>query len=279
MTAAASAAEIHLGPARVLAVLDGEGAFPAPVADVFPDAAPGLFERAEALDPGPPVAPGVLWLAFRTYVVEVAGRVVLVDTGAASDTALRPSWGPGPEGHLVHRLAEQAGVSAGDVTDVVLTHLHADHAAGSVDAAGRPAFPNARYLVQDAEVAALPRDTVLRTGLVEPLEERDQLVCCAGEREVVTGADVSVRAVPTPGHTAGHQSVVVTAGDEMVVLAGDVFVHAAQVLDPDLRYVHEEDPEAAARTRAALLEVLTQRRGRLGTAHLRAAYLPLPTRA
>jgi glyoxylase-like metal-dependent hydrolase (beta-lactamase superfamily II) len=278
VTPAASAAEIHLGAARVTAVLDAEGVFPAPVTEAFPDAGSRLLERAQVLDPLPPVPPGAWWLVFRAYVVEVADRVVLVDTGAASDTALRPAWGPGPEGHLVHRLVDQAGVAARDVTDIVLTHLHADHAAGSVDAAGRPAFPNARYLVQDTEVAGLPRDTVMRTGLVEPLQERDQLVRCAGERELVTAAGVSVRVVPTPGHTAGHQSVVVTAGDETVVLAGDVFVHAAQVLGPELRYVHEEDPEAAVRTRARLLEELTERRGRLGTAHLRSAYLPFPLR-
>ena len=46
MTPAASAAELHVGSARGTAVLDAEGAFPAPLAEVFPDAEPGLFEEA-----------------------------------------------------------------------------------------------------------------------------------------------------------------------------------------------------------------------------------------
>lgn len=280
MSPSAPAAEIRVGSARVTSVLDAVGLFPAPLSESFPAAAPDLLARAEILDPGPPVEPGAWWLAFRTYVVEAGDRVLLVDTGAASDTALRPPWAPVPEeGHLVRRLLDQAGVAPPDVTDVVLTHLHADHAAGSVDAAGRPAFPNARYLVQDVEIDALPASAPLRSGLVEPLRRHGQLVRCTGQREVVAGPDgVSVRVVPTPGHTVGHQSVLVTAGDAIVVLAGDVFVHAVQVLEPATRYVHEDDPAAAERTRARMLAFLTQRGGRLGTAHLRSAYLPFSGR-
>ena len=259
------------------AVLDAEGPFFAPLAEAFPGATPALREAAERLDPSPPAtAPGEWWLAFRTYVVEVGDRVVLVDTGAASDTPLRPSWAPGPVTHLAHRVVEQAGVAAADVTDVVLTHLHLDHAAGSVDASGTPAFPNARYLVQDDEVAALGPESPLRAGLVEALRSTGQLRGCAGEVELaVASAGVSVRLVPTPGHTPGHQSVVVAAGADLLVLAGDVFVHALQVLDPAAGYAHDADPALAERTRAGMLDLLAERSGRLGTAHLRAPYLAL----
>ncbi|HYF73981.1 MAG TPA: MBL fold metallo-hydrolase [Nocardioides sp.] len=264
---------VTVGPARVTAVLDAAGPFFTPLTEAFPGAAPALREAAELLDPGPPAAGDGWWLAFRAYVVEVGDRVVLVDTGAASDTALRPSWAPGPDTHLAHRIADQAGVQASDVTDVVLTHLHADHAAGSVDGTGAPAFPDARYLAQDAELAALGAGTPLRTGLVDPLRAAGQLHACAGEVEVASAAGVSVRLVPTPGHTPGHQSLVVASDGELVVLGGDVFLHALQVVDPGQRYAHDADPEQAERTRVAVLDRLRERGGRLGTAHLRAPYL------
>jgi glyoxylase-like metal-dependent hydrolase (beta-lactamase superfamily II) len=234
---------------RVTPVLDAEGPFFEPFAEAFSGVGPDDHPED-----------GVWRLAFRAYAVETAGRVVLVDTGAASDTPLRPSWAPAAYGHLVDRLREQAGIDPDDVTDVVLTHLHADHAAGSVTAAGDPAFPNARYLVQEAE---------LPNPLAEPI--RELLEVCRGATEVAPG----VRLLPTPGHTPGHQSVVVSDGDEVVVLAGDVFLHEAQVRDPSVRYHYDADDEAARRSREQLLQLLTQRGGRLGTAHLRRAYLRL----
>ncbi|HEY0950490.1 MBL fold metallo-hydrolase, partial [Nocardioides sp.] len=251
------------------------GPFFAPLSDAFLGTTPALREAAERLDPGPVDTPdGQWWLAFRTYVVEAGDRVVLVDTGAASDTALRPSWAPGPARHLADRVVAQAGVAPTDVTDVVLTHLHLDHAAGSVDASGAPAFPNARYLVQQAELAAIGPESLLWTGLVEPLRATGQLHSCAGEVELAPPtAGTSVRLVPTPGHTPGHQSVAVSTADHLMVLAGDVFVHALQVLDPAARYAHDADPELAERTRAGVLDLLSGHGGRLGTAHLHAPYL------
>jgi glyoxylase-like metal-dependent hydrolase (beta-lactamase superfamily II) len=236
----------------VTPVLDAEGSFFEPFADAF---------TGVAADDHPD--DGVWWLSFRAYVVESAGRVVLVDTGAASDTPLRPSWGPAADGHLVHRLREQAGIDADDVTDVVLTHLHADHAAGSVTAAGEPAFRSARYLVQEAEAGS---------PLAEPFRRTGQLQVCTGE----TALTADVRLLPTPGHTPGHQSVLVADGDEVVVLAGDVFLHEVQVRDPSVRYHYDADDEAARRSRERLLRILSERGGRLGTAHLRRPYLLLP---
>ncbi len=269
-----------VGPARVTAVLDAEGPFLTPLAEAFPGVPPELRDAAERLDPGPAATPdGQWWLAFRTYVVEVGDRVVLVDTGAVSDTGLRPPWGPAPVAHLTDRVVEQAGVAPAEVTDVVLTHLHLDHAAGSVAASGDPAFPNARYLLQDAEVAALGPESPLRAGLVDPLRAAGQLHGCAGEVELVPpSAGVSVRLVPTPGHTPGHQSVVIAAGAELLVLAGDVLVHALQVLNPATRYAHDTDPALAERTRVGLLDDLAERGGLLGTAHLRAPYLAVGAR-
>ena len=229
---------------RVHPILDAEGTFFEPFAEAFPGS-------------GHEPADGVWRLVFRSYAVVAGDRVVLVDTGAASDTPLRPSWGPPADGHLVDRLRAQAGVEAVDVTDVVLTHLHADHAAGSVTAAGEPAFPNARYLVHEAE---------LPNPLAEPI--RDLLQVCRGPVDVAPGVAV----LPTPGHTPGHQSVVVSGDEGRTVLAGDVFLHEVQVLDPAVRYHYDADDEGACASRRMLLRMMEEG-AVLGTAHLREDYL------
>ena len=267
---------LTVGGATVTALLDSEGPFFLPLSEAFPSVDPEVLERAELLDPDPRPSPDRWWLAFRVYVVEAAGRLVLVDTGAASDTALRSSWAP--EGaHLVDRLEDELGIDADRVTDVVLTHLHGDHAAGSIDLQGRPAFPQATYHVQAREL-----DAVRRTGvdgepwrhLLDPLTEADQLHACAGAVDLVSGGSgPSVRLEPTPGHTPGHQSVLVSAAGDHVLIAGDVFTHALQVVEPKSRYLYDQDPDEAMRTRTAQLASVRLLGARLGTAHLHAAFV------
>ena len=102
----------------------------------------------------------------------------------------------------------------------MLTHLHGDHAAGSIDERGRPAFPHATYHVQARELDAVRAagvDGEPWRHLLEPLTEADQLHACAGAVDLVAGGGgPSVRLEPTPGHTPGHQSVLVSAADDHV---------------------------------------------------------------
>ena len=269
---------LTVGDATITALLDSEGPFFLPLSEAFPSVDPDVLERAELLDPDPRPGPDRWWLAFRVYVVEVAGRLVLVDTGAASGTALRSSWAP--EGvHLVDRLVDELGIEADRITDVVLTHLHGDHAAGSIDQRGRPAFPNATYHVQAREL-----DAVRGAGvdgdpwrhLLEPLTEADQLHACPGAVDLVgSPSGPPVRLEPTPGHTPGHQSVLVSAAGDQVLIAGDVFTHALQVVEPTSRYVFDQDSDEAVRTRVALLGSARSLGARLGTAHLHSAFIPM----
>ena len=87
------------------------------------------------------------------------------------------------------------------------------------------------------------------------------------------GAGPAVRLEPTPGHTPGHQSVLVSAGGDHVLLAGDVFTHALQVVEPSSRYVFDQDSDEAVRTRVSLLESARSLGARVGTAHLHTAFV------
>jgi glyoxylase-like metal-dependent hydrolase (beta-lactamase superfamily II) len=68
-----------------------------------------------------------------------------------------------------------------------------------------------------------------------------------------TGVDGAVtlgsglRAVPTPGHTPGHQPTLLEAGAGTLLIAGDLLVHTVQLVDPKLAYAHEAEPDVAPR--------------------------------
>jgi glyoxylase-like metal-dependent hydrolase (beta-lactamase superfamily II) len=75
-----------------------------------------------------------------------------------------------------------------------------------------------------------------------------------------------IRIVATPGHTPGHQSVLLN--DEML-FTGDLLVHPVQLIDPTLAYAHDYDVE---RARASRISTLAGHRGILATPHLGEAF-------
>lgn len=236
------------GGVTVLALEDGAGPFFEPREVAFPEADPRLWAEADRRDPAS-VRDGGWQLRFRCFALRFDdGRINVVDAGIGPASA--PStWAPLP-GRLPDELAA-AGIDRHDVDTVVLTHVHTDHIGWSMDADGAPYFPNARYLVQAAEVAAVEsREPTLARWLLAPLRAADQLAVADGTRQLAPGA--AVRA--TPGHTPGHQSVLVTSGEETLVVTGDLLVHMVQVIDPNQPYRHDDDPALARGSRIALLE-------------------------
>ena len=165
-------------------------------------------------------------LAGQTGVVNAFALVhpdglILVDTGvgegnAEIDVAYRP----------VRRSLEGAlgehGLVIGDVVALVNTHLHFDHCGQN------RLFPGTPIHVQAAEYAAArgPGFTI-REWVDFPGAIYRRLT---GESEIAPG----VRLIPTPGHTPGHQAVLVETVDGLVLLAGQ----AVQSLS-DYVHLHE----------------------------------------
>ncbi|SCL39943.1 Glyoxylase, beta-lactamase superfamily II [Micromonospora rhizosphaerae] len=239
-----------LGSITVTPLTDGEGAFFQPREEAFPAATAEQWREADRRDPAAVTADGQWWLPFRSFALRDGdGPVMLVDAGIGPAGSPAASWAPVP-GRLPAELAA-AGIDPTDVRTVVLTHLHSDHIGWAITGTpGRPYFPNATYVLQRAELDAMetinPR---LPAGLVAPLR-------AAGQLRVVDGAAAitpQVRLVPTPGHTVGHQSVLLEAAGERLLLTGDLLVHTVQLVNPELAYAHEEDPATARASRVALL--------------------------
>jgi glyoxylase-like metal-dependent hydrolase (beta-lactamase superfamily II) len=229
-----------VGDLTAVALTDAEAAHFDRREDAIPAATPQDWAAADAVDPGALAADGRWWLRFRCFAIRYAdGPVTLVDAGVGPPGA-PGAWEP-MAGRLPYELAA-AGIEPGDVTAIVLTHLHSDHV-GWVLPASTP-FPQARLVVQRADVAAFK----------EPLGET--LLADESRLDILDGdADLGsgLRAVATPGHTPGHQCVVVTAGEERLVITGDLFVHAVQFLKPELAYAYDMDAEVARASRAGML--------------------------
>ena len=143
---------------------------------------------------------GERWPGFLHVVEHPQGRV-LVDTGLIDSTPeLDEEWSP----------LFDPGVIPREVVCVINTHLHFDHCGGNRLFAGTP-----------IHVQRVERETAREPGFTIPeWVEFDGATYVEhdGEAEILPG----VRVLPTPGHTPGHQSVLVDTDDGLVVLAGDV---------------------------------------------------------
>jgi glyoxylase-like metal-dependent hydrolase (beta-lactamase superfamily II) len=172
-------------------------------------------------------------LGMRCLLVEHDAGLLLIDTGAGNkeNEKFHQIYGLENAGEAGRTALEDgiraAGFRPEDVSMVIDTHLHFDHAGGNtyVDAGGavRASFPNARYVVQAGEYHYATH-TNERTAAsyfernYVPLFEAGVLDLVDGEREILPG----VRLLPTPGHTPHHQSVLLDGGGERALYLGDV---------------------------------------------------------
>ena len=181
-----------------------------------------------------------LRIGSTAIVLRRGDDVVLVDPFLAFDD-------PSALGPRLQALRD-AGVEAEDVVAVVYTHV--DGLGVGLLADGSPTFPDARYLVPRLELEALRAgshgDT--RGEPLLPLWDDGTVTASEGDEWVLDG----VRLADAPGHNPGHHVVWVEAADESAVLVGHLFLHPAQIADPEVATA-DRDPEVLRATRRSLL--------------------------
>ena len=161
-------------------------------------------------------------------VVDSHEQRILIETGYGPrlPEKLRQQLHSEPGDPLATSLAA-VGVEPATITLVLLTHLHFDHAGGlwtTSDHGDRQlAFPRARILVQRREWQDAVSDTPELRGMY-PVEELMALEA-TGQLELLDGKGMiapGIQVLPTPGHTAGHQSILLDGGEQRAVFLGDL---------------------------------------------------------
>lgn len=151
---------------------------------------------------------GRLLCRLNLLLIDAAGKRILVETGTGVRMSDRDRDIKGVEGGDPAAALRAVGEDPASIDYVVVSHLHYDHAGGMVDADGRPAFPNARYVVQREDVEAARSDELRLQGIMEA--EQVELVRAAGQLAEVSGEVELVEGVTllrTGGHTRGSQAV------------------------------------------------------------------------
>src|SRR6266851_967796 len=161
---------------------------------------------------------GLEWPVHGFVVTHPAGAV-LVDTGVGGPQQWLDDW------RVVNRSAADAlaelDMTPGDIGLVINTHLHFDHCGQNA------VFKHAAFYVQRAELDRARREPPQLTSWFDFMNARFELM--DGDTEVLPG----LRVIATPGHTVGHQSVLVDSADgQSDVLVGDAVYRPRLYLDP-----------------------------------------------
>ena len=211
-------------------------------------------------------------------LVEAGSHVLLVDTGLGS--------GSRTSGAILARLGA-AGIRRQDVDTVVFTHAHPEQIGGAIErrspAVALPQFPNARYVMAEAEwdfwMSAKPDLSALRAPDEVKAEMRatarrcltalrHQVELIPGESEILPG----VRVLAAPGHTPGHVALLLSSGGEQLLHLGDAATHPLHLERPNWENGFDRSPQQALATRQKLLE-----RALCEAMHVMTFHFPFPS--
>ena len=224
-------------------------------------------------------------IAVQSWVVEVDGLTVVVDTGVGNDRQ-RPHMPP--LDHLNTGFlgaSESAGIDRGAVDVVINTHIHSDHVGWNTmldDSTWVPTFPNARYLAPaadyrhfapdgpvarqsprtEAEAAQQHGDQLVFADSVLPVEEAGQFVQWSDDYQI----SPSLRLRPAPGHTPGSSVLWLDAG-QPAVFVGDITHSPLQVRRPADPCAFDVNAAAAAATRRRIFTEAVQAKAAVIPAH------------
>jgi glyoxylase-like metal-dependent hydrolase (beta-lactamase superfamily II) len=197
---------------------------------------------------------GQLVGSLGAYVVQTPKHTLLVDA----------AYGPGSfeqdsfkvyGGKLLSSL-KLAGLDPADIDIVFFTHLHSDHVGWTgheVNGEHVLTFPNARHLIRGPEWHRFDNPAENRSSVEDALNLLEPRIELIEEGEHIIP---EVMILATPGHTVGHSSLQVVAGEERAIIMGDIFHSTVQMEHPEWTNTFDRDPEQAKDTRRLMLRKL-----------------------
>lgn len=242
---AADPAGVHrmkLGDFTVITLKDAQGMRPLDKLIANPEEIPNSGVKNPD-DPAP--------LGVNAFLVDTGASLVLIDSGN----------GKAANGEALDNL-RAAGYQPGQVTTVLLTHLHGDHVGGmAVD--GKPIFPNATVYLERREADFWLGPDALKTapqsrrpGMekakanLDPYEKAGKLKIFDGAATLITGFDV----VPAYGHTPGHTAYMLESKGQRLLVWGDIIhIQQLQLPNPNVSLVFDVDALMARETRKTFL--------------------------
>lgn len=212
-------------------------------------------------------------VAIQTWVIDVDGLRVLIDTGVGDgrERPLIPVLNNLDTGFLDALAA--AGVSPESVDVVLNTHLHTDHVGWNTRASDDgwvPTFPNARYLLPEADFRHFCPDgagcddaaRIVFDDSIAPVHEAGQVELFGGDHQL----SESVWLRPAAGHTPGSSVLWLDAG-KPAVFVGDLTHCPIQIPRPSDPCAFDLDADAAAATRKRVFTEAARRRAAVIPAH------------
>lgn len=185
------------------------------------------------------------------FALSGAGGLVLIDAGAGDEE--------GPDYGNALLALRDAGFQPGDVSHVLLTHIHFDHLGGLFDGS-TPRYPNATVYVPRGDLAFYVEDPSgeaparKRSGIANVKRLREvygDRVQPLGFGPVLPGIDA--RALP--GHTPGHTGFVIHDDRRSLLILSDALhLVPLQLEDPEVGLRYDIDPAAAIHSRQSALE-------------------------
>ena len=240
-----------------------------PLADMFPLATPdeiaGLLPELQpwAVDEDTRII-----VEVQSYLVRTPKHTILLDTciGCEKNMTRIPMWAGLTDRGWFNRLG-QAGVTPEDVTHVLCTHLHPDHAGWNtrlIDGRWVPTFPNAQYFFARDEIAATEqREPDIWRESVSPVIEAGQAVIVDSDHQIEDG----VWFEPTPGHTQGHVAIHVESRGQHAVMWGDLLHSPAQCAHPHWSYRRDWDADISTVSRRRVLGACAEHRHLVLSSH------------
>ena len=190
----------------------------------------------------------------RALLLVSSDKRILIDTGNGADFIAKYGEKAGAKFAEIYRVSPDGvslesslaahGLTTADITDVILTHLHFDHAGGATKSVGGitvPTFENAVYHLQkeNFETANHPnireKASYLKANF-EPLLGAGVLKLVDGpQKNYLPGISLFV----SNGHTVGHQVVIIEDSNQQLIYCGDVIptsthIRSAWIMGYDL---------------------------------------------
>ncbi|MGP6173667.1 N-acyl homoserine lactonase family protein [Corynebacterium sp. A21] len=233
---------------------------------------PNMTMQAEHMVVG---ASGPVEIPLPTFLIEHDKGLIMVDTGfhpcVCEDPALL--FGDRPETSMIESKPEETveaqlkmlGYTPADITHVIVSHLHTDHAGGLFQ------FPNAEFIVGPGELEYGRNPNPESAHLVMDHDFLSDEVLSfnwttiSSDRHDLFG-DGAIELLHLPGHTPGQMAVLVRLPGQNIVLSSDV-VHLREAVELLSPAPTDADPELAVESIKKLIQITEEEDAKLWIIH------------